>query len=50
MEFQKFLNLRGMTSDNKYLPRFVTKKWIEVYVESRTNYDVNKDIRVKTPM
>ena len=39
-----------MTSDDKDLPRFVTKKWIEVYDQSDKNYNVNKEIRIKTPM
>ena len=39
-----------ITSDDKDLPRFVTKKWIEVYDQSEKNYNVNKEIRIKTPM
>ena len=31
MEFQNIINLLDVTYDNKDLPRFVTKKWIEVY-------------------
>ena len=50
MEFEKFLNLLDTTSDDKDLPRFVTKKWIEVYDQSEGNYDVNKEIRIKTSM
>ena len=34
MEFQKIVNLLDITSDNKDLPRYVTKKWIEVYDQS----------------
>ena len=34
----------------KYLPRFVTKKYIEVYGQSGGNYIVNKEIRIKTSM
>ena len=34
MEFQKTVNFLDTTSDDKYLPRFVTKKWIEVYDQS----------------
>ena len=30
MEFQKIVNLIGITSDDKDLPRFITNKWIEV--------------------
>ena len=36
--------------DDKDLPRFVTKKWIEVYDETGRNYNVNREIRIKTPM
>ena len=50
MKFQKLVNLLDMTSDDKYLPRFVTKKWIEVYDQSGRNYNVNKEIRIETPM
>ena len=39
-----------MTTDNKGLPKFVTKKWIEVYDQSQGNYDINKEIRIKTSM
>ena len=39
-----------MTSDDKDLPRFVTKKWIEVDDQSERDYRVNKEIRIKTPM
>ena len=42
MEFQKITNFLATTSDNKDLPRFVTKKWIEVYDQSEGNYKVNK--------
>ena len=48
MEFQKIVNLPDITSDNKDLPRFVTKKWIEVYDQSEKNYIPNKEIRIKT--
>ena len=48
MEFQKIVNLLDITSDDKDLPRFVTKKWIEVYDQSEKN--INKEIRIKTPM
>ena len=50
MEFQKIINLIDTTSDDKDLRRFVTKKWIEVYDQSEKNYNVNKKIRIKTPM
>ena len=50
MEFQKIVNFLDRTSDDKNLPRFVTKKWIEVYDQSEGNYNVNKKVRIKTPM
>ena len=49
MEFQKIINLLD-TTDNKNLPKFVTKKWIEVYDPSEKSYNVNKEIRIETPM
>ena len=50
MEFQKIACFLDTTSDDKDLPRFVTKKWIEIYDQSEGNYDVNKEIRIKTSM
>ena len=50
MEFQKIANFLNTTSDDKNLPRFVTKKWIEVYNQSGGNYNVNEEIRIKTSM
>ena len=50
MEFQKIVNFLDTTSDDKDLPRFVTKKWIEVYDQSKGNDNVNKEIRIKTSM
>ena len=50
MEFQKITNFLDITSDDKDLPKFVTKKWIEVYDQSEGNYNVNKEIRIKTSM
>ena len=49
-EFQKIVNFLDTTSDDKDLPRFVTKKWIEVYDRSGGNYNINKEIRIKTSM
>ena len=48
MEFQKIIHLLDVTFDNKDLPRFVTKKWIEVYDQSEKNYNINKEIIIKT--
>ena len=50
MEFQKIVKFLDTTSNNKNLPTFVTKKWIEVYDQSEGNYNVNKEIRIKTSM
>ena len=50
MEFQKIVNLLDITSDDKDLPRYVTKKRIKVYDQSEKNYNPNKEIRIKTPM
>ena len=50
MEFQKIKNFLDTASDDKDLPRYVTKKWIEVYDQSGRNYNVNKEIRIKTSM
>ena len=47
MEFANFLDT---TSDDKDLPKFFTKKWVEVYDQSGGNYNVNKEIRIKTSM
>ena len=47
MEFQNFLDI---TSDDKNSPKFITKKWIEVYDQSEGNYSPNKEIRIKTSM
>ena len=48
MEFQKITNFLDINSDNKDLPTFITTKWIEVYDQSEGNYNVNKEIRIKT--
>ena len=50
MEFQKIVNFLDTTSDDKDLPSFVTKKWIEVYDQLEKNYNINKEIRIKTSM
>ena len=50
MEFQKIVDFLDTASDDKDLPWFVTKKWIEVYDQSEKSYNVNKEIRIKTSM
>ena len=47
MEFQEIVNFLDTTSDDKDLPRFVTKKWIEVYDQTGGNYNAKKEIRIK---
>ena len=41
---------KGISKIVNLLLRFVTKKWIEAYDQSEKNYNVNKEIRIKTPM
>ena len=50
IEFRKIVSFLDKTFDNKNLPKFVTKKWIEFYDQSQGNYNVNKEIRIKTSM
>ena len=50
MEFRKIINFLDTNADDKDLPRFVTKKWIKVYDQSRGSYNVNKEITIKTSM
>ena len=48
MEFNKFNNLLG-PAHNK-VPKFITKKWIEVQNQSGSVYNASKPIRLKTLM
>ena len=48
MEFQKTVNFLDTAPNDKNLPKFATKKWIEVYDQSERNYSPNKEIRIKT--
>ena len=48
MEYQKITNLLGNIPDK--VPRFFTKKWIEVHDQSGETYNFNKQIRFKTSM
>ena len=47
MEFQKIVNLLDITSDDKVLPRYVTKKWIEVYDQSEKITTLIKKLELK---
>ena len=46
MEYQKITNLLSSMPDK--VPRFITKKWIEVHDQSGESYNTNKQIRFKT--
>ena len=48
MEYQKIINLLGSTVNK--VPRFITKKWIEINDQSRETYNTSKQIRFKTSM
>ena len=48
MEYQKITNLLGNILDK--VPRFITKKWIEVHDQSGETYSTNRQIRFKTSM
>ena len=48
MEFNKIHNLLGPAHDE--VPRFITKKWIEVQSQSGSTYSTSKPIRFKTSM
>ena len=48
MEYQKITNILGNIPDK--VPRFITKKWIEVHDQSGETYNTNKQIRFKTSM
>ena len=49
IEFQKIVNFLNANFDEN-LPRFITKKWVEVYDQSGGNYNAKKEIRIKTSM
>ena len=48
MEFNKINNLLGPAHDE--VPRFITKKWMEVQSQSGNTYNTSKPIRFKTSM
>ena len=49
MEYRKIINLLGNIPPHQ-APRFVTKIWVKIYDESGGTYNVNKEVRFKTPM
>ena len=48
MEYQTIKNLPDTTSGS--VPRFITKKMIEVHDQSGGSYNINKQIRFKIPV
>ena len=48
MEYQKITNLLGNIPDK--VPKFITKKWVEIYDQSGGSYNIDKQIRLKTPI
>ena len=48
MEFNKLNDFLG-DSSNK-VPRFVTKKWIEIHPQSTKDFKTSKEIKFKTSM
>ena len=48
MEFNKINNLLGQAHDE--VPRFITKKWIEVQSQSGNTYTTSEPVRFKTSM
>ena len=50
MEYKKITNLLGNNIPDNKVPRFITKKWIEVYDQSGGTYNTNKQIRFQTSM
>ena len=51
MEYQKIINLLDPTSDN--VPKFITKKWIDVHDQSgnaKDRYKPSRQVRFKTPV
>ena len=48
MELDKINNLLGSVHDK--VPKFITKKWIEVQSQSGNTYNTSKPIRFKTSM
>ena len=48
MEYQKITNLLGNIPDK--VPRFITKKWVEVHDQSGGTCNTKKQVRFKTSM
>ena len=48
MEYRKIANLLDMASNQP--PKLRTKNWVEINVESRGTYSVNREMNFKTSM
>ena len=48
MEYQKIINLLGKTIYSTKLPKYTTRKWIEICDQSNGTYNPHKDVRFKT--
>ena len=48
MEYQKITNLLDSIPDK--VPRFITKKWIEVHDQSGGSYSINKQIMLESDL
>ena len=47
MEFQKIVNVLDTAPNDENLPKFTTKKWIEVYDQSERNTALTKKLELK---
>ena len=47
MEFQKIVNFFDTIPNDKNLPKFTTKKWIEVYDQSERITTLKKKLELK---
>ena len=48
MGYNKITNLLGKLDEDE-IPKFTAIKWIEIFDQSNGTYNMNKDIRFKTP-
>ena len=46
MKYHKIINFLGNIPDQ--IPKFVTRKWVEIYDESGETYNFYKEVRFKT--
>ena len=48
MAFQKIVDFLKTDFDDKDFPKFVTKRWVEVYDQSEKNYLLNSGVKRET--